>query len=488
MSSQDIEKLSAQNLCHNCVEEDFLAEEIRNKGKREKCSYCGHIAKSQSLESIANIVEKAFEEHFIRTSNEPTDFEYAMLSDKESDYDWERAGEPIIEVIQYAVGISEQVASDIQQILEAKHVFFDKDNIGAETEFSSDSYYEEKISYDSIWGGRWFDFERSMKAETRYFNQFATDHLSAVFEGIDQMKTNTGKPLIVDVGPEMDISSFYRARSFQSDAALIEALKRPDLHLGPPPALRANAGRMNARGISVFYGANDPHVAIAEVRPPVGSQVVVARFEITRRLRLLDLTALGEVVIEGSIFDPTYAHKLGRAEFLRSLSQRITTPVMPDDEAFAYISTQAVCDFLSTNIKAPLDGILFPSVQTAGRAQNVVLFHKASRVKPLEVPSGTDIHVSLVRDTDEGPEVEYSVIETVPARKARTQKRHMSFCVNDSDSRFSNGSLDTEWDKRDITLNLSINSISVHIIKTVKFETEKHEVSRDRFKRKKWKF
>lgn len=40
---------------------------------------------------------------------------------------------------------------------------------------------------------------------------------------------------------------------------------------------------MNARGVSVFYGANDPTAAIAEVRPPVGSQVAVAQFEIIRR-------------------------------------------------------------------------------------------------------------------------------------------------------------------------------------------------------------
>jgi hypothetical protein len=32
---------------------------------------------------------------------------------------------------------------------------------------------------------------------------------------------------------------------------------------------------MNARGISVFYGANNQKAAIAEVRPPVGSQIAV---------------------------------------------------------------------------------------------------------------------------------------------------------------------------------------------------------------------
>jgi hypothetical protein len=73
---------------------------------------------------------------------------------------------------------------------------------------------------------------------------------------------------------------------------------RPDRHLGSPPSGAAAAGRMNARGISVFYGANDPRVALAEVRPPVGSRVAVARFEIIRPLRLLDLTALSDATVE----------------------------------------------------------------------------------------------------------------------------------------------------------------------------------------------
>ena len=32
--------------------------------------------------------------------------------------------------------------------------------------------------------------------------------------------------------------------------------------------------------------------------------------------------------------------------FLRSLSGRITRPVMPDDEPFEYLATQAIADFL----------------------------------------------------------------------------------------------------------------------------------------------
>ena len=57
------------------------------------------------------------------------------------------------------------------------------------------------------------------------------------------------------------------------------------------------------------------------------------------------LMAMGSVASRLlSVYDPTLASRLGRARFLRSLAQRMTRPVMPDDEAFDYLPTQAVAD------------------------------------------------------------------------------------------------------------------------------------------------
>ena len=232
------------------------------------------------------------------------------------------------------------------------------------------------------------------------------------------MYSTEGAPLVVDAGPGTSLSGIYRARVFQSDDRLVAALCRPDQQLGSPPASLATAGRMNARGVSVFYGANDPRVAIAEVRPPVGSQVAVARFEIVRPLRLLDLTALRTVSEGGSIFDPELASRMERAMFLRSLSQRLTRPVMPDDEDFDYLPTQAIADFLATQNQPTIDGIMFPSVQVAGDALNVVLFYKAALVGTIELPKGTEIKAKTGQMYEEGWETEYAVIEEVPPRPA----------------------------------------------------------------------
>lgn len=244
---------------------------------------------------------------------------------------------------------------------------------------------------------------------------------------------------------------------------------------------------MNARGISVFYGANNPDVAVAEVRPPVGSQVAVARFDIVRRLRLLDLTALSAVTEDGSVFDTGWAARLERATFLRSLSQRITRPVMPDDEAFEHLPTQAIADFLATENEPVLDGVVFPSVQAEGGGLNVVLFHKAAHVGAMEIPEGTEIDASTGHTSEDGWEVDYSVSERVPPKKPPKDK-------GDEDqwpdlAAFAGGAWRThDVDLPDATLSIDIESVKVHVVRSVQFQCDTHDVRRHRWEQGDTKF
>ena len=183
-----------------------------------------------------------------------------------------------------AADMPENAAEDIQVILNEEHEDFDSAAAGEETEFCSDSYYEEKGASDQAWQQDWREFERSLKTEARFFSRTAAAHLVSVFQGIEEMSATDGRPLVIGAGPGTLLNAIYRARVFQSDERLEAALCEPDRQLGSPPPSLSGAGRMNARGISVFYGTNEPRVAIAEVRPPVGSQVAVARFEIVRLL------------------------------------------------------------------------------------------------------------------------------------------------------------------------------------------------------------
>ena len=109
--------------------------------------------------------------------------------------------------------------------------------------------------------------EKSLKEQSRFFNSVAEKILDDLFKGLKEHETFKGTRLVITIGPKEKIHSLYRARVFQSETTLKVAMKRPDQELGPPPVNNATGGRMNARGISVFYGAISASTALAEIRP-----------------------------------------------------------------------------------------------------------------------------------------------------------------------------------------------------------------------------
>lgn len=476
--NNDIDDVKTKRICFECVGEEYLSDEIKNNGMIAQCSYCEQTAESYSIEEMAERVETAFDHHYYLTSDQPNSWQSSMLADRESDYIWDRDGVPILEAIENAVEITQEAAEDILAVLDDAHYDFEAAKMGEETEFSSDSYYEVRGQTDQAWQEEWSSFERSLKTEARFFSRTAAAHLALVFGGINKLKTADGKPLVLDAGPQLELDHLYRARVFQSEGKLKESLCRPDLHLCSPPINLASAGRMNAQGISVFYGSTEADVAIAEVRPPVGSNVTVAKFSIIRQLRLLDLTALKDVRDGGSFFDPSLKERLERVAFLQSLGERITRPVMPDDESFDYLPTQAIADFLATENDPPIDGIISRSSQSKS-GRNVVLFQKAARVETIDVLDDMQFDVNTGYTTEEGFEPSYVVFEHVPPQTPTAS------AITDHDNvglfSFSDRLYDTDCDIRESTLRIDLGSMQIHQVDWVKYNHTTYQVNRHRY-------
>src|SRR5437016_3397297 len=311
-------ELEEYRICSSCIGDEYLKAEVERDGDRETCSYCGKTAKTIAIGDLADRVASALDEHFYQTSTEAEGIEYLAL--KEGG-DWERHGQPITWVIGEAAVIDEEPADHVRRVLEERHSDFEADAMGEENPFDEEAHYEETSVKDYELQEAWLHFQESLRAESRFFNPIAKRTLESIFENLAEHRTHDGKSSIVDAGPGREISGLYRARVFQSRKKLETAIKRPDIELGPPPPRLATAGRMNAGGIGVFYGATDADVALAETRPPVGSKVAVARFEVARPLRLLDIEVLRSLYVEGSIFDSDYIRRLEKAKFLRTRSE-----------------------------------------------------------------------------------------------------------------------------------------------------------------------
>ncbi len=375
---------NTKRVCYACVGDRILAGKIEEEGSRGLCSYCGKSHETLTLDRLADRIDEVLQKHFVDTPSGPSDFEYVLI--REGLWEWEREGDPVVCVIADMAGLSEETAEDMTALLSDRYAYRAAKE-GWENPYGFEAWYEERKPNDRGFRDIWTEFRRRIRSRARFFSTYAEEALGKVFGGLTAHKAYDGKPVIWEIGTEDENRFVWRARNAQSTAELEDVLKSPTREIGPPPSRRATGGRMNAPGIPVFYGAMDECTCIAEIRPPVGSYVVVARFELLRPVRLLDCDVLGKIYVEGSHFDPDYAVRRDHVVFLRRLVSEIGRPVMPRNEAFDYLTTQAVAEYLAN--KAGLDGIVFRSSQTGGEGRNVVLFNHACGVEPYELPQGT---------------------------------------------------------------------------------------------------
>ncbi len=472
----DVEDLKARRICVGCIGDAYLQTAIVKQKELGRCSYCkSKRVATLDMEELAQRISSTIEEHFERTATEPDGLEYAMV--KHGGEGWERHGQPVGELIAELAQIEEEPAEDLRRILEDDNYSRDADEIGEEGPYDDEAHYAESRVDDVEFQSAWSAFETSVGTKTRFFNKDAAAVLDMVFEGLKDATSWKGQPVICTCGPDTDLASLHRARVFQSDHGLDQAIMRPDKEVGAPPSAVAAAGRMNAKGISVFYGATSAEVALAEVRPPVGCKVVVAKFDLVRRVRLLDVDVLEKLLVKGSYFDPAYGHELKRAKFLKRLSRRITMPVMPSEEGERYLVTQAMADYLAGRDDLALDGILFRSVQVGASGANVMLFHRAARCEEIKLPVGTSVKAYLVERYGDEEEPDYSVWEEVPKTAPELPKKVDPFpdwpgIIDMRDA--------VPVDDRVMTLRVDTAAIMVKHVKAVKFDAVSHNVKRHR--------
>jgi hypothetical protein len=469
MSEDDEDDLANHGICAHCVGERYLSALIEREGDAAACSYCERVGQTMTMGDFATRVETALGQHYRQTSSEPEGIDY--LAAKEGL--WIQPGSPAAEVIAIIAKIDSAPAQDVLAILADRNYDHDAAAAGLQGPYDDEAQYEEAAVDVEALQAQWDQFQRTLQTESRLFNREAYRTLNSMFSDLKDHKASGGS-VLTEAGPGKEISVLHRARVFQSSKGLKRALERPDLELGPPPASLAAAGRMNAHGIAVFYGATDPFAALAETRPPVGSRVLVGSFEILRPLQILDIEALSRLGAEASVFDPNARDALAKAKFLEFLAARIARPVLPDDAAFDYLVTQAIAEYLAGLGAPTVDGIVYPSVQ-AGDQRNVVLFRKAARVEEMEVPEGTIITAQLVYVDEDGARPDYSVHEATPPNG---EVGHRPPVGRSLDEYFA--AQEKQRDRRVPALKLIPKSLAVHEVEGVTFSSNKLPVTRQR--------
>ena len=293
-----------QHVCHACIGDKFLAEQVEKEGTREECTYCRATNTAFTLADLANRIHRVLEEHFIPVQECGVPEQVRQGSDD---------AETVIENV---AGIEQGIAADVREDLFKR--LAQTENVAGEEEnpYNHRMLYIEQEADASDLRSAWWDSKEEIRSRARFFGATTAATLERIFEDLDSLKTTGGKPVVREIKPGDRDSSFWRARTAHSESAIQSILESSSGRLGPPPSDKATAGRMNAEGIPVFYGALEEETCVSEVRAPVGSFVVLVKFDLLAPINVLDLEALSNPESEVSHFDPHYIEKRSRERFL----------------------------------------------------------------------------------------------------------------------------------------------------------------------------
>ena len=61
---RDTDAARRKRICHQCVDETYLAEMIASTGHSARCSYCDKTAPAWPISELADQIEAAFARHY----------------------------------------------------------------------------------------------------------------------------------------------------------------------------------------------------------------------------------------------------------------------------------------------------------------------------------------------------------------------------------------------------------------------------------------
>lgn len=370
------------SICISCVDDEILEEIIKEKDKIHNCSECGKRNIAIGCDDLAKLLKEVIEENFSKGTYQP------YFYDDSDRPDFVQRGTSLLEVIDEIMGGEISFGEELVRLTidyEDCHPD-DFDNCF----FSEDENYVEN-RYDNLnLQGQWYQLIEELKTQRRFFSDNARNLFHFLFKdlnklwcyipvknknkkcGISQEKRNVIEILPIN-------TKIYRARRANSLRESEHYILNPIQELAPPPMEYAQQGRMNAKGISNFYGAFDIDTCIAEMRPSIGSYIVVGEFETTRELKILNFEYLENSYGHISYFAPDYQDQSAHRRFLKKIHKLISSPIINGHED-EYLITQVLAEYLAYMHPENFDGISFKSTQSE-IGTNIVLFPK----KPIAV-------------------------------------------------------------------------------------------------------
>lgn len=446
---------SELTVCKNCIQEKYVAAHIEREGQIGTCSYCRESGKVVLLDTLTDRVDSVFRENYGIGEQVP------VFGDDSDNPDYEMQGDSPKEILTEILETSEQIANDIFGLLSQTEWGTVRD--GDVPFYDEYNNYEETQIDTSEHKGSWEYYRHTLMHSTRFITRPMEEFILTLFKDIEKYRFEGKRRVLRTMAPSKKGIYIYRARKANSLPARLKILSNPEAELSSPPPHLAPDGRMNAKGIPVFYGALEEKTALSELRLVPGEVAITGKFCLIEPIKVLDLIALKKAYRRLSYFENDFHEKASKLAFLKAFDEEISKPIPGPDENLEYVPTQALVEFLFGNPDREIDAIIFSSRQTGGSGQNIVIKKGSSGVRQGRVKSVPKDE----RFEEYWQEYRYSIY-----KKSLSKSRFAPDIVSRMD-------FDTEYDIGSPRLELLRNEMRIHRVVSSEYKLESSEISLD---------
>lgn len=312
------------NSCGNCFSDKFISDHIDNHANKNigQCEFCDEKNVNLiELEELSDIFQPVIDIYTI-----------------------DESGSHLVELLKKDWHLFENLESHLSTIL--------LNQIFPEADFRNIKY-SPKIDIDLSRIEQWNEFSEELIHKNRFFPLSIPDR--------DHLEYLVSNLWLEDDGYS---KTLYRAR--------ISVIPEPFPigQMGKPPESSVSEGRANPVGIPYLYTATDQKTAIAEVRPHKGENVSVAEFVVIKDLRLADLRNPRKTISPFSLPEDRLSQIYSDMEYLCSLGEELSKPVVPRHARLEYLPSQYLCELIKNT---GFDGVVYKS--SVGSGDNYAIFN-----------------------------------------------------------------------------------------------------------------
>ena len=376
-----------ETICFDHIIDDALTDLVRDDVDDSECSYCGRKAEPDEMPFAVSM--DVVGRHVFEAAT-------WLYHDGYDDYFHEGYQE------QYQ---TDEVIADVAADAFDPDVWDEVTGHIAEAIATPEAWVDSQLHEDFLFS--WEGFANTVRYESRFVyvgqrerpgrRDEAPARLSRFLDGLNGY-VQDGMFTEFAVG-----DSLYRARMVENESLMRDAEEDPAKHLGPAPAGKASAGRLNPEGVGLFYGATTASLAVKETALHSRyDEALVGAFKVQRPLVILDFTKRPKLP---SIFDVSRRREFLFARFADDFEERLTQSVrLTGIERVEYVVTNVIGEYFRWAPMKVLDGIAWNShlLGAGENGKNVLVWASADDVRS-DPPPADDLADSELWRRSFGP-------------------------------------------------------------------------------------